>query len=84
MHALSTVRVVNPNAPDTFMLINESDLRDHHELWGTEPRDDAQPGAGLRACKGPGGRWFVKQGKDIVGGPFATEAEAEAAVRTSP
>lgn len=42
-----------------------------------EPADD-QP---LTTGKGPGGRWYVKRGKEIVAGPFKTEAEAEKAAR---
>lgn len=35
---------------------------------------------GLTAGKGPGGRWYVKRGKEIVTGPFETQEAAEAAI----
>lgn len=34
----------------------------------------------LTAGKGPGGRWYVKRGKEIVTGPFETQEAAEAAI----
>ena len=37
--------------------------------------DDALP----RAAKGPGGRWYVKRGKDVISGPYGSEDEANAA-----
>jgi hypothetical protein len=37
---------------------------------------------GLKVGKGPGGKFYVKQGKVNLKGPFATEAEAEAAMVT--
>lgn len=39
----------------------------------------ADPNAPLTAIKGPGGRWFVKRGNEIVTGPFETEADAKKA-----
>lgn len=33
-----------------------------------------------RVTKGPGGKWFVKRGKETVAGGFDTEAEAQAAL----
>jgi len=88
MSALPTVRVVNPNAPESFMLINEADLCDGHELWNDGVSDDAMTSAfgpsnaerhmDLRVSKGPRGRWYVKLGKEIVEGPFETETEADA------
>lgn len=39
----------------------------------------ADPNAPLTAIKGPGGRWFVKRGNEIVTGPFETEAAARKA-----
>lgn len=39
------------------------------------------PAAPLTTGKGPGGRWYVKRGKEIVTGPFKTEAEAAKAAR---
>lgn len=157
-----TVRVVDPNDPDDFIVINRSDLGPRHKLWGTPPADLVIPDAdtaaaekaalaermvatlmaghlgttvdewsalgigeqighmrdaermiaeanagvsppspaaspardpldhdgdgrkggslpGLTVGKGPGGRWFVKRGREIVTGPFASEAEAESA-----
>ena len=41
-----------------------------------EPEDDTP----LSVGKGPGGRWYVKRGREIVTGPFPTEAAAKAAV----
>lgn len=38
-----------------------------------------KPASGLVAAKGPGGRWFVKRGNEIVTGPFETEADAKKA-----
>lgn len=35
--------------------------------------------AELSVGKGPRGRWYVKRGKEIITGPFDTEAGAEAA-----
>ena len=35
--------------------------------------------ASLAAGKGPGGRWYVKRGKEIVSGPYPTEDAASAA-----
>lgn len=32
----------------------------------------------LTTGKGPGGKWFVKRGKDRVSGPFETDEEAAA------
>lgn len=75
-----TVRVVNPNAPDSFMTINEADLRDHHERWG----DDAPLVTEMRIAKGPGGRWFVKRGAEIIAGGFASEDEAKIAMGPIP
>ena len=43
------------------------------------PVPQADPSAPLTTGKGPGGRWYVKRGREIVTGPFKTEAEAEAA-----
>lgn len=40
---------------------------------------DAGDPASLAASKGPGGRWFVKRGNEIVTGPFETEADAKKA-----
>lgn len=40
--------------------------------------------AGFTVGKGPGGRWFVKRGKEIITGPFATEDEAKAALEKQP
>jgi hypothetical protein len=34
----------------------------------------------LRIAKGPGGRLYIKRGKEIVSGPFASQEEAEAAL----
>lgn len=36
--------------------------------------------ADLAVGKGPGGRFYVKRGKEIVTGPYATAGEAEAAL----
>lgn len=41
---------------------------------------DAGDPASLAASKGPGGRWYVKQGHDIITGPFDTEKDAKAAI----
>lgn len=42
MLPIETVRVRNPNAPDTFMTINRSDLQPHHEEWAVQlDRDPA-------------------------------------------
>jgi len=41
--------------------------------------DDETP---LKVGKGPGGKFYVKQGKVNLKGPFATEEEAEAAMVT--
>jgi hypothetical protein len=34
----------------------------------------------LTVAKGPGGRLYIKRGKEIVSGPFASQEEAEAAL----
>lgn len=76
MHALPTIRVVNPAAPDGFVIINASDLRDDHELW-REP--EAMPMAvdvPLTVGKGPRGAFYVKRGREIVAGPFDSEEAA--------
>lgn len=39
----------------------------------------APPNPGLTVGKGPGGRWYVKDGKTVHSGPYANEAEANAA-----
>lgn len=41
---------------------------------------DKSAAADLNAGKGPGGRWYVKRGKEIVTGPFETQEAAEAAI----
>ncbi|AWN47138.1 hypothetical protein DK419_13125 [Methylobacterium terrae] len=40
MLPIETVRVRNPNAPDTFMTINRSDLQPHHEPWAVQRDQD--------------------------------------------
>lgn len=51
---------------------------------GAEAAPAAEPNAGkpvgLAVGKGPGGRFYVKRGKEIVTGPYATADEAEAAL----
>jgi hypothetical protein len=137
-----TVKIVNPAAPDGWVVINESDREPHHKLWtgeapappyavpltdellkdlhgvimpvvsldglkdladpiramgtaevsrGTGGRggeavypatdiageDDFGPDdASLRVSKGPRGKFYVKNGKEHVHGPFETEDEA--------
>lgn len=36
--------------------------------------------AALCIAKGPGGRLYIKRGKEIISGPFASQEEAEAAL----
>lgn len=81
-HPLATVRVVNPATPQGFMIINESDLRDHHELWSDEPAPPADDSAGshLRVGKGPRGKWYVWLEREKIEGPFDVEADAVAAL----
>lgn len=43
-------------------------------------KEVAPPKPGLSVGKGPGGRWYVKDGKTVHSGPYANEAEAEAAL----
>lgn len=74
MSALPTVRVVNPAAPDEFMIVNESDLGDH-ELWQDEAGASAQA-IETRVGKGPRGKWYVWHGRDRFAGPFDDEAAA--------
>ncbi len=76
MSVLPTVRVVNPNAPESFMLINESDLNDGHVLWDV-PIDDVV----FTVARGPRGLWYVKRGDEIASHGFKTEAEAEASMK---
>ncbi len=77
-HPLPTVRVVNPNAPRSFMIINASDLSDDHEPWSDE-RDESDElvGSDLRVGKGPRGKWYLWLGRERAEGPFDTEAEAQ-------
>jgi hypothetical protein len=35
---------------------------------------------GLVVGKGPRGKWYVKNGKEIIEGPFETEVEAKARI----
>jgi len=52
---------------------------------GSEPDGEStadQGGAPLKVGKGPGGKFYVKQGKVNIKGPFSTETEAEAAMVT--
>lgn len=79
MHALPTVRVVNPAAPDGFVIINETDLRDDHELWREPEPAEAMPMAldvPLTVGKGPRGAFYVKRGRETVAGPFDSEEAA--------
>lgn len=79
---LPTVRVVNPAAPDRFMIINASDLRDDHELWSDGPAKMDEPiESDLRIGKGPRGKWYVWRGRERAEGPFDTETEADAALK---
>jgi hypothetical protein len=47
-HILPTVRVVSPESPDGFIVINESDLTPEHKLW-EEPRPAAEAEAAAKA-----------------------------------
>lgn len=69
-----TIRVANPGAPGEFMIINECDLGGHHELW----TDAAASDSALFVGKGPRGKFYVKSGKELIAGPFETEADAHA------
>lgn len=35
---------------------------------------------GMTVGKGPGGRWYIKKGRELITGPFSTEDEAKAAL----
>lgn len=41
-----------------------------------EDETDGPEGTALTVGKGPGGKWFVKIGKERVAGPFQSEEEA--------
>lgn len=48
---------------------------------GLPPEDDVEADAkagNLTVGKGPRGKWYVRRGKEIVSGPYETEAEAKA------
>lgn len=45
--------------------------------WTLAPEASEPPAPDTTVGKGPRGRWYVKRGKEIVAGPFATEAEAK-------
>lgn len=52
---------------------------------GPNSEEDQPSGAGnnevpLEAKKGPGGRWYLKRGKDIYSGPFESEQAAKDAL----
>lgn len=90
-YEIPTVRVVNPLKPDEFIIINEADRRPEHVLWGAatalisaEIQTVTVTGVTLpdplTVGKGPGGRWYVKRGKEIVTGPFASKEDADAAI----
>ena len=96
MSRVATVRVVNPSDPASYMIINESDfVQGQHQLYDSAPVfveacDDPQivgaqvPGAAqddLRVAKGPGGKWYVWRGKQIVSGRLDSEAAAVEAMR---
>lgn len=45
-----------------------------------QPPDAGNNEVPLEAKKGPGGRWYLKRGKDIYSGPFESEQAATAAL----
>jgi hypothetical protein len=49
------------------------------ETQGADPSSVRDVG-GLSVGKGPGGRFYVKRGKEIVTGPYASEEDARAAL----
>ncbi|MDZ5448946.1 hypothetical protein [Labrys sp. ZIDIC5] len=49
------------------------------EIDGAAPVDEIQDA--LRVAKGPGGRLYLKRGKETVGGPFENEEAAQAAMQ---
>lgn len=82
------VVLVKPWGKDqgNYVRLNESDFDPAVHVKVGEDGNPIEPAAedgdgpdALRAAKGPGGRWFVKRGKETVAGPFATEDEARAA-----
>lgn len=81
MYSLPTVRVVNPNAPDSFMLINESDINDGHVLWDASGNDTPVDEVVFTVARGPRGLWYVKRRDEIASHGFKTEAEAEASMK---
>lgn len=75
---VETVRVVSPVTEENdlgYIVINKSDLTDEHELFDDQPENDD-----VHIGKGPGGRLYVKRGRERVSGPYETKAEAEAAL----
>jgi hypothetical protein len=73
-----TVRIVSshPETQGDFVILNEDEYDPEvHELYGEASDSDA-----LHVGKGPGGRLYLKRGKERVDGPFATQEEADAAL----
>jgi hypothetical protein len=82
---LPTVKVVSEEAPGGFVVINKSDLRDHHRLFELELRTDTPlfVAGGViieppRIAKGPRGKFYVKRGTAVLSTGFDSENAANA------
>lgn len=74
-----TIRVKSshPESQGEFVLINVEDFDDEiHEKFDEE----FDQTSGLHVGKGPGGRWYVKDGKERISEGFASQDEADAAL----
>lgn len=87
---LPTVKIVSADSPQGFIVINESDLQDHHVLFDRLAHGQAtdaplplqatseaprEPDE-TQVVKGSRGKFYVKRGAAFVSRGFETEGEA--------
>ena len=79
---VETIRItaaVSDENPNGYIVINKADFDEaQHELW-TDPDAPDEPEA-LHVGKGPGGRFYLKRGKERVSGPYDDQEAADAAL----
>lgn len=67
-----------------YVTINKSDFDPKvHEAYDApaskgKSSDDKDDGDALQVGKGPGGKFYVKKGREPIAGPFDTQDEAKA------
>lgn len=73
---------LKPSDTDMSRRADISAVRQHHyDAVASGETQTSEPAAdGPYVRKGPRGKWYVKRGKEIMEGPFETEAEAKAAM----